>query len=230
MIKHNNHRKREENYKNLKIMIDAREQLRKLSNSSGNRILAMKRRTDDLDKDTLKWLEEKLEETNSKLKKLDRKITKHIKDHMMFPIVEKAIAIKGLGFITIAYMLIYVDIKKARYASSLWSYVGLDKPSHKRYTKNVAGGGNKTLRTALYTMAKSMVRTRAVYRDVYDREKQKLSMSEKLVETRTVKKEIKTKMWKDVSKGEGLPTAALYVEEKLGHKEIVRPEERGWEI
>jgi hypothetical protein len=29
---------------------------------------------------------------------------------------------------------------------------------------------------------------------------------------------------------EGLETPNLYVEEKMGHKGIVRPEERGWEF
>jgi hypothetical protein len=255
MKRHGNYREREEEIHNLKVMMDGREQMRKLVNSFNNRILAMKRGTDDLDEKTLEWLEAKLKEAKSELSKIDRRIEKYMKIYMTLPIVKKAMAIKGLGAVTIAYMLIYIDIEKARYASSLWSYTGLDKPSHKRYEKTVAGGGNKTLRTALYAMAESMIKTRSVYRDVYDAEKEKLSASEKVTNSRNTQGKMIECMWKDTKpchrhgaairkmikhfladfwfvwrSSEGLPTAALYVQEKMGHKGIIRPEERGWEI
>lgn len=245
-------KERNDELEQLKTLMDAREQLRKLNNSSNNRILAMKRQTDKLDAVTLSFLKAQSDSSKSELSKLDRRIEKHLKS-MKMPIANTALKIKGLGAITVAYMLVYVDIEKARYASSLWSYVGLDVPSHERYTKNVAGGGNKTLRTALYAMAESFIKTRNVYRDIYDAEKMKLEASQKETKSRntqgrlivckwsetkachrhgaSIRKMIKhflADFWKVWRTLEGLDTPMLYPEAKLGHKGIVLPEERGW--
>jgi hypothetical protein len=168
--------------------------------------------------------------------------------------VKAALNIKGVGPITIAFLLVYIKIENAEYASSLWSYVGYDKSSHERYTKGEAGGGNKTLRTALYAFAGSMIRSRGAYREVYDREKLKLSNSELFTLSRkTDGKALERMMWKDTMPShrhdaairkmnkhfladvwkvwrtlEGLPTPYLYVQEKMGHTGIIQPEERGW--
>ena len=169
------------------------------------------------------------------------------------PIVKSAIQIKGLGAITIAYLLVYIDITKARYASSLWSYVGLDKASYERYTKGESGGGNKTLRTVLYTMADSMIKTRAIYRNIYDAEKTKLESSLKITKSRNTQGKLIECTWSETKPChrhgagirkmikhfladfwlvwrtlEGLDTPCLYPEAKLGHTGIVKPEERGW--
>ena len=236
----------------LKVMIDGREQIRKLMNSLNNRILAAKRMTDQMDSETALWIHEQIKVTKGQLDKTDRRIAKYIKGLDM-PIVKTALNIRGLGAMTVAYLLVYIDITKARYASSLWSYVGLDKPSHERYTKGEAGGGNKTLRTVLYTMADSMIKTRAVYRDIYDSEKNKLENSLKITNSRNTQGKLIECMWKDTKPChrhgaairkmikhfladywfvyrtlEGLETPDLYVQEKMGHTGIVKPIERGW--
>jgi hypothetical protein len=254
MKRHGNYRERENKLNKLKTLMDAREQLRKLNNSANNRIMAMKRKIDVIDEKTECFLLQQSNETKSELGKLDRRIEKHLK-LMTFPIIHCALKIKGLGAITIAYMLIYIEIEKARYASSLWSYVGLDKPSYKRYEKNITGGGNKTLRTALYAMAESFIKTKNIYREIYDNEKLKLEASEKITMSRNthgklieckwsetkpchrhgaaIRKMIKHFLadfwyvWRTV---EGLDTPMLYPEAKLGHKGIVIPQERGWEF
>ncbi len=252
MKRHFIYRERTPEMTELKVLIDGREQIRKLVNSINNRILAAKRGTDQMDKPTETWLKLQLKESNSQLGKQGRRIEKYIKSLDM-PIVNSALQIKGLGAMTIAYLLVYIDITKAEYASSLWSYVGMDKPSYERYTKGESGGGNKTLRTVLYTMADSMIKTRAVYRNVYDAEKTKLEVSHKIVKSRNTQGKLIECRWCDAKPChrhgaairkvikhfladfwyvwrtfEGLPTAALYVEAKLGHIGIIKPEERGW--
>jgi hypothetical protein len=252
MIRHGNFKEREKEMEVLKSLMDAREQLRKLNNSSNNRLLALKRKTDKIDKITKDWLLIQSKKTKSELSKLDRRIEKHLKS-MSISVIKPALAIKGLGAITIAYMLVYIEIEKARYASSLWSYVGLDKPNYKRYEKNVSGGGNKTLRTALYAMAESFIKSKNIYREVYDNEKHKLEASEKITMSRNtqgklieckwsetkpchrhgaaIRKMIKhflADFWKVWRTLEGLDTPLLYPEAILGHKGIVQPEERGW--
>lgn len=253
MIEHGIYKIRDEKLNKLKTLIDAREQLRKHEYSSSNRILAMKRGTDELDTETLEFLQEQQDVCKKKSGRLDRRITKHLKS-MDHPFINAAIKIKGLGPNTIAYMMSYIEIEKAQYASSLWAYCGYDKASHERYEKGVAGGGNKTLRTVLYTMADSMIKTRSAYRDIYDREKEKLSVSKKITKSRNTQGKLIECAWCDVKpchrhgaamrkmiklflahawhvwrSVEGLETNLPYVEEKLGHKGIIRAEELGWE-
>jgi len=252
MIRHGNYREREKQLEELKILIDAREQLRKSFNSDSNRMLAMKRGTDKLDKSTFEYLKKKSQETGKELSKIGRRIEKYLKG-MDHPVIKSALGIKGLGPITIAYMMSYVQIEKARYASSLWKYCGYHAASHERYEKGVSGGGNKNLRTVLYAMADSMIKTRSIYRDVYDSTKKQLEASKKITKSRNTQGKLIECAWCDTKPChrhgaamrkmikhfladwwyvhrtlEGLPTAPLYVEEKLGHTEIVKPEERGW--
>lgn len=252
MMRHGNFRERTPELEELKVMIDGREHIRKFVNSLNNRLLASKRRTDKLDTITQDWIKSQIKEAQSQLGKTDRRIEKYMKSLDM-PIVHSALAIRGLGTITVAYLLTYIDIRKAECASAMWSYTGLDKPSHERYTKGEAGGGNKTLRTVLYTTADSMIKTRSIYRDVYDAEKRKLEASERMVKSRNTQGKLIECMWKDTKPChrhgaairklikhlladfwfvwrtiEGLPTRPLYVEEYLGHTGIIRPEERGW--
>jgi len=249
---HNIYRERSPEMAELKTLIDGREQIRKLLNSLNNRLLADKRNTDHIDLKTKQWIEEKIKETILQDGKAKREIEKFIKK-LDIPFVKSALAIRGLGALTIAYLLVYVDIEKARYASSLWSYCGYDKASYERYMKGKSGGGNKTLRTALYTMADSMIKTRAVYRDIYDAEKQKLENSLKITKSHNTQGKLIECAWKDTKPChrhgaamrkmikhfladawyvwrtlEGLSTPMLYPEEKLGHTGIVKPEERGW--
>lgn len=254
MKRHAIYRERTPELTQLKILIDGREQIRKLMNSLNNRLLAAKRQTDEMDAVTKAWIEEQVKETAKQLHKQDLRITKHI-GILSSPIVKSLLELNGIGPITIAYLLTYIDITKAEHASALWSYVGLDKPAHERYTKGETGGGNKTLRTVLYTWADSQIKHRTIYRDVYDHEKLKLENSLKIVKSRNtqgrlievpwcqtkpchrhgaaIRKMIKhflADLWFVWRTSERLPTTPLYVESVLGHTGIIRPEERGWKI
>jgi hypothetical protein len=252
MKRHFIYRERTPELTQLKVLIDGREQIRKLMNSLNNRMLAAKRGTDQMDAITETWIKLQVKETTKQLGKQDRRIEKYLKS-LELPIVKTALQIRGLGAMTVAYLLVYVDITKAEYASSLWKYVGFDKPSYERYTKGESGGGNKTLRTVLYTMADSMIKTRAIYRDVYDAEKQKLEASMKVTKSRNTQGKLIECLWMETKPChrhgaairkmikhfladfwfvwrtlEGLPTPDLYVEAKMGHTGIVKPAERGW--
>ena len=248
-------REREASLEKLKVLMDERNQLLKMKNSFNNRILAYERRVDLLQESTLVFLKDSIKSCTSELKKLERRIERHMKDDMPgYPIANVALKIKGIGPMTVASILCYVDIHKAQYASSLWAYVGYDKASHERYSKGTAGGGNKTLRTQLFSTAESIIKSRGVYREVYDNEKQKLENSLRITKTRNTQGKLIECAWKDTKPShrhgaamrkmikhfladlwfvwrelEGLETRPLYVEEKMGHTGIIKPEERGWE-
>jgi len=253
MKRHGNYREREESLHELKVMMDGREKVRQHVNATSNRMLAMKRGTDDLDEDTLQWLEQQKDDAKKRLSKIDRKVKKHLKT-MPHEIIDAALDVDSVGPITVAYMMIYIKIDKAPYVSSLWSYTGLDKPSHKRYNKGESSGGNKTLRTVLYTMAESQIRGRGAYRDVYDRTKEKLANSDKVTKSRNTQGKLIECKWKDTKPShrhgaairqimkhfladwwivhrtlEGMDTPKPYAIEKLGHNNWIYPEQRGWE-
>ena len=184
--KYDNLRIRQEELEHLKCLIDARRQIMKLLISSDNRLLAYHRWVDNLDKDTVEFLEEQSKNCRNKLNQLDSKIKKYL-NKMHDPIIKVALNVKGVGPITVAYMLVYVDINKTEYVSCLWAYAGIHTPAKDRYKKGETSGGNKTLRTILYTMATSMIKTGSPYREVYDNEKKKLENSKKIINTRTTK-------------------------------------------
>ncbi len=254
MERHGILREREEWMEELKSIMDDRAQTMKVVMKLNNQILAYKRQVDHARESTEAFLNDTLELAQKRLRKIDAEAKKHIKASND-PLVKSAMGVPGVGPITVAGLQVYVDLEKARSASAMWSYIGIDKPSHDRYTKGEAGGGNKTLRTMVWNMANSMTKNRACpYRVIYDQVKDRLSVSEKMVKTRNTQGHLVECAWKDTKPSHrhgaalravmkhfladywfvgrdlaGLDTRPLYVEEKLGHTGIVRPRERGWE-
>lgn len=255
MVEHGTLRLRTAELGELKKLVDARQQAIKFRNKVANQILAYKRRTDQLNTETVEMLERQTKEGENLIKSLSKQVEKAVKIlAKVDPLVKSAMGVKSVGFMTVAICVSYIDLEKARHASSLWSYAGLHKASRERYEKNISGGGNKTLRCALYTMGESQVKGKGAYRDVYDRIKSRLEVSEKIVISRNTQgKEVKV-MWKDTKPCHrhgaairavmkhfladywfvgrtlsGLETNPIYAEAILGmsHKTI-SPNERGW--
>lgn len=248
---------REPEIETLKCIIDDREQVRKMYQKINNQLLAYQRRTDNLHQITLDFLNAQLDQLADELKIRDSMLTKTMRKlSKTNPFIRAALGVKGIGPVTVAYCMTYIDLEKARHASCLWSYTGLHKASHERYEKGVASGGNKSLRTVLYTMADSQLKTRGAYRGVYDNTKARLEQSEKITKSRNTQGQLLEMMWKDTKPGHrhgaglrnimkhfladywmigrryyGLPTSPLYPEAILGgtHKTI-QPEERGWKL
>ena len=256
MKHHDNLRLRDEEMKKLKARIDDRNQVLKLKNKVNNQLLAFKRNTDDSLPDTLEFLEgykEDLEKKVTERTKVIKKQINRLRKENLF--IDSLLKLKGIKEITVAYCLVYIDLEKARHASSLSAYVGLDKPASKRYTKGQSSGGNKNLRTALFAMAISQVMSKGVYEPVYRNRRQRTDNSERIVESRFGKGDLRKVPWKDAKpihrqhdayrilikhflhdywlvgrSLSGLPTTPPYVQSVLGHNGIISPEERGWEV
>lgn len=254
MERHGILRERNEWLEELKAMMDDRAQTMKLVMKINNQMLAYQRRTDHERPQTAEFLSQTLDATQKRLAQIDREVTKHTKASPD-PLVHAALRVVGVGPITVAGLQTYVDLEKARSASAMWAYIGIDKSSHERYTKGEAGGGNKTLRTIIWNTANAMTKNRnCPYRVVYDRTKDRLSVSEKITKSRNTQGKLIECAWKDTKPSHrhgaalravmkhfladywfvgrelaGLNTRPLYVQEKLGHTGIVQPQERGWE-
>lgn len=240
----------------LKATLDDREQTRKFYQKVCNQLHACERmHVDYLHENTINFLNEKAKECNDLLKIKDKELSVIIKRMAKNnPLVKSATEVYGIGPVTIAYCLCYIDITKANHASSLWKYAGLHTASHTRYVKGESSGGNKSLRTALYTTAVSQVKLHGPYRVVYDNTKARLEKSEKITQSRNTQGKLIECAWKDTKPSHrhgaalriimkhfladywyvartlaGLPVSKAYPEEILGgcHKTIM-PEERGW--
>jgi hypothetical protein len=255
MIEHGNYREREEALEILKSLMDDRQQVLKVKLKMENQVMACERRTDRLNDLTIQWLRDQIKSISAELEQREKVIGKHIKEMAKTNRICKAlIDLKGCGPITAANILNYIDLEKARHASSVWAYCGYDKPSHERYEKGTAGGGNKTLRSALFVWAGVQIKQGGPYREIYDRVKARLEVSENQTHSRNTEGKMIEAAWKDVKPCHrhgaairamiknfladywfvgrsilGLPTDALYAEAMLGqnHK-TVAPEERGW--
>lgn len=221
-----------------------------------NQKLASARRVDDLTpeiEEMFDGLMEVVEKSEAYFKKKGEKQVKEIE----MPIVKAMMNIKGVGPIIAAEIITKIDIRLARSASSLWDYVGYAGPSKDRYQKGVKGGGNKHLRSVMYNLGSCLLRcANEDYTEIYHRRKAKTSASEKTVMHKNRRQDSLTETaWKDVNPGrrhndalrvmvkhfladlwfvwrtlEGLDTKPVYAEAQLGHRGIVRPFERGWEI
>ena len=196
MKEHGTYRIREDEFDKLKTAMDDRQQIMKFKLKVENQIRAYERRTDNPNPATVGFLEEQLAQVNAKLKLIDKEVVKSLKN-LEHPIVVAANGVKGVGDITMAACLVYIDLEKADHASSLWKYAGLHCASHDRYTKGEASGGNKTLRTTLYNMATSQMKSRGSYRIIYDQVKDRLSVSDKTVKTRNTQGQLIECAWKD---------------------------------
>jgi hypothetical protein len=210
---HGNYRPRTVEFENLKSIIDDRNQMVKLSVKIGNQILAYKRKTDILNQNTVDWLETHQAQISAGVAERDNTLTKEVKKiAKVNAFVKSALGVKGIGPVTVAYCLVYLDVELARHATCFWSYAGLAKAAHERYTKGKTSGGNKTLRTALYVMATSQIKCNGAYREVYDNMKNRLEQSQNLtmsylpgkkdpVTGFVQKGELKQMMWKDTTSG-----------------------------
>lgn len=253
MERHGNLRERESSLDELKSLFDDRVQMMKLLYKENNQLLAYERRTDNPHPETLKFLKAHLKPVEDRLGAIDKEINRAIKSYDD-PLVAVALKVPGLGPITVTALTVYIDLNKAATPSSLWRYCGLHTSSRERYTKGVAGGGNKTLRTVLWNTANSMIKsTKNPYRTVYDQVKSRLEISEKIVTSNTTQGKPAEVAWKDTKPChrhgaalraimkhlladywmvgrtiKGLPTVPLYAEAMLGHTHIIDPVTRGW--
>lgn len=255
MAEHGTLRDRETSLAEIKSVFDDRVQTTKLRLKINNQLLAYQRRTDDRHPQTEAFLIEMLEQVNARAASIDKYLALLVKSHDD-PVSKAALGVPGMGPVTVAALTVYIDLEKANYPSSLWAYVGLDRPAQDRYEKGVTGGGNKTLRTVLWNTVNSMMKkVDNPYRRVYDAVKERLAASEKKVMSRNTQGKLVEVAWKDAKPSHrhgaalrsmmkhvladywrvgrqlrGLEVKPLYAEAKLGHETIVPTIERGWPI
>lgn len=213
MKRHGILKMRVEEYEALKALNDDRHQWLKIKLKFENQLRAFKKRqTDFLLPDSVKDLEAQLDQVKVPLAEredaLKKMVTKLAKNE---PLMKAVLGLKlGCGPVTLASMVIYIDLSVAKHPSSLWKYVGLDKPGHERYTDGEASGGNKTLRTALYVLAGQFMKDGArkvnpyevLYRQARERSANSMKMTKEYRREKGAEKgNMVSVAWKDASDG-----------------------------
>ena len=179
------------------------------------------------------WVNYK-KELNKKIKNFENEIKKMVENNG-HPIIEWLLSIKGIGFITAAKLISYIDIKKTPTISALWRYCGLDATHTKRRRKvseeEAKKFGHPYLKKELLgVLADNFIKKRTpVYREVYDKEKEKqlkLGITKLHAHRRAIRKMMKiflSHLWIKWRTVEGLPVSKPYVIERLGHQHFIEP-------
>jgi hypothetical protein len=256
MALHGNLRVRTPELEELKGLMDDYKKVQSIRMMGVNQLLAMKRRTDKLNPDTIALINANIETMEKGESVRKKAIEEWMRVHKNSdPILKAILSGYGMGIISAAAVYVYVNINKAKHPSSFWQYFGIAGPSVDRYKKGKKGGGNKFLRAVLFTMDQALIRKTSPYREIYDNRKAKTAISEKLTKERGGG-EITEVMWKNATKfhrdmdarrvlhkhfladlwfvwrtASGLSTNDLYVKEHLGHESaIIDPKKRGWKF
>jgi len=95
---------------------------------------------------------------------------------------------------------------------------------------------NRRLKTSLYVLAGSFLKSNSPYRAIYDDAKAyyqeaRPDWTKAHRHNAALRKMMKvwlSHLWEVWRKMEGLPTREIYVQEKLGHTHVLRPEQFGW--
>jgi len=255
MAKHGNLRVRTEFEEEMGSNIAARCHLMRLVNRISNQLEACERQTDKHLDEVIEFLQEDRKGVKRKLNQFDYRLKKQVKELAKTDkLVATALCVPGTAEVTVAGLYYYIDLAKARHASSVWKYVGLDVPSWQRYQKGKKGGGNRNLRTILYAWGDSQIRLATLYSQIYYNTKHRYEHSSRLVWTHVKgKKGVHQKPWKDVAPSHrhgaairkmikiflahywmvgrrlhGFPTSSLWIEEHGEEHRIIPPHEMGW--
>lgn len=178
-------------------------------------------------------------EWEGKFEELEKEAEGEIKELVKdWPIVEEMIQVKGIGLTLAAKMVAMIDIKKADTVSVLWRYAGYGVLNGLR-EKPIKGEKlhyNIRLKSTLYLVGTSFLRSGSPYRKVYDAAKERYLETRKdwtplhrhLAAQRIMEKVFLSHLWERWRRLEGLSTRELYVQDKLGHEHYFPPEEFGW--
>lgn len=222
-----------------RALVDLRDRtIQKARIAMGNRLSAMERGDDDPAYADMieRWFVtfERLE------KELDDDI-RTLADDM--PIVQRMIAVKGVGELLAVKVAAMIDIERADTVSALWKYAGygVTNGERDRLQKGEKAPYNKRLKTTCYLVATSFMRASSPYRQIYDDAKTKYEARELgenppgwtkgHIDNAAKRKMIKmwlSHLWQVWREMEGLPVTEPYIMGTNGHHHMRTPEEFGW--
>lgn len=223
----------------LRALIDLRNKtLQKNRIAFGNRLSALDRGADSTGKNERDILDKWFTRFGEMEKEIDRDIRDQAVD---VPIIQEMVKIKGISWILAAQIVCMVDIHRADTVSALWRYCGYAVALDGKRERPVKGEKlhyNARLKTVLYLVGQSFIKSRSPYRAIYDSAKEYYEINRPdwtkdhrhKAAMRKMVKVFLAHTWMVWREMEGLPVRNLYVEEHQGHTHILAPEEFGWNV
>lgn len=216
----------------LKTLVDLRQALQGYRIAMGNRSLAIESGRSTGNKDTFdKWQErfQMLEEI------CDDQIRDRCDD---IEIIEDMCRIKGVGKLLAAQIVSPIDISKANTVSALWRYAGygVDEDGNaERRKRGEVIHHNPALKTVMFKLATSFLRSKSPYsqeyyraKEFYETEREWTKLHCHRAALRKMMKMFLAHLWMHWRTLEGLDTRPLYVIEKLGHTTYENGADYGW--
>lgn len=222
----------------LRTLVDLRDRvIQKNRMAFEARLQAIERGSDTSEPKQVELLQGWYEKFLAMEKEVDSQIKEEIDNYL---IIEYVIEIKGVGPMLAAKLVSMIDIHQCNTVSALWRYCGqavIDGKAERR----VAGEKlhyNHTLKSTLYVLAGSFLKSNSPYRQIYDKAKetymsQRQDWTKSHVHLASMRKMIKVflqHLWITWRTIEGLPTRGLYVHEYMDHTTYIEPQELGWRV
>jgi transposase len=220
----------------LRALVDVRDrQVQKARIQFNNRLSAIQNGTDETDGPQAELCQRWLDRFSIIEAELDKDIAAAVAHA---PIYEHLSGLRGIGPMLAAKMIALIDIDRAPTVSSLWRYAGYGVVNGER-EKPVKGEKlhyNKRLKTTLYLVATSFLRSNSPYRRIYDSAREYYAANRQdwtkghqhQAAMRKMTKIFLSHLWQTWRELDGLPVTAPYVHDRLGHDSVFEPVEFGW--
>lgn len=221
----------------VRSMVDGRSRAQKERIGCSNKLSAVERGSDSMEVGEKKILEKHCEMWRD----IEDEMTHDIEDLVKGDeIIERMTHVKGIGLTLAAKVVCMIDINRCDTVSALWRYCGYGviNGERERPTKGEKLHYNKTLKSTLYLVAGSFLKSNSPYRAFYDSAREYYEanhpdwtkLHQHNAALRKMTKAFLAHLWMVWRMVEGLPIRDLYVNEKLAHEHYYTPEEFGWEI
>lgn len=236
--------------KNIRALVDARQQIQKTRIAFSLREQAIERGSDDpLIRDGK--VDDLSAKYAAKFEELEKEITKDLRrEAKKEEIVSQLAKLNGIDLTTAAQLCAMIDPTKCPTISSLWRFAGYgvgEDGKIDRLRKGEKACFNKRLKVLVHVIATNFLRCRSgsPFRELYDRTKPRYQakidsgewekkpgwkMRVHMATLRKVKKIFLATLWTRWRELEGLPTRDPYVHEYKGHTKIYKPEDFGWPV
>jgi len=221
----------------MRAIVDTRQQIQRERIRFGARIDALHRGADNGGGHQLTVVGHYYKRFMELEEEMDRDIAGIVKDYPIFHYVS---SVKGIGPILSAKLIAMIDISRSPTVSALWRYAGyaVIDGERERPVKGQKLSYNKTLKTTVYLVGDSFLKSRSPYRDIYDKAVEFYQANRpewteghcKRAARRKMVKRFLSHLWEVWRQLEGLPVREPYVHEYLGHTSYESPQEYGWPV
>ncbi len=219
----------------LRALVDLRQLYQKQRIGFGNRIGAIERGVDIPSNGSMDILTKYMTRFMDLEAETEKDILNAIKGN---EIIARMQNVKGIGPLLAAKLVALIDIRVADSVSALWRYAGYGVVNGKaeRPTKGEKLHYNSRLKTYLYVVGDSFLKSHSPYAEIYYSSLEYYRANRpdwtdshcKRAARRRMLKVFLAHLWEQWRTLEGLPTRPLYAQERLGHDHYMDAQAFGW--